>query len=512
VRDQENPPAGAVEKKMEPRKILIVEDLHPTREYLTELVQILGFQAHAVTRKTDFLADLNQEDPDLLLLGSCTNPDQLKAFAKVVELEKGCLPIVYIADGTHELVPEKIAATDNICCLPETFNPDDLKLTINRMITESRDSVYARLNETIVGGSPAMVEIKKHILRLSKSDVTVLITGESGTGKEIVARAIHDLSLRAKKPFIKVNSAALPDNLIESELFGYAKGAFTGAWKDKPGKFLLAHAGTLLLDEIGDISIHLQPKLLQVLEDDEIPALGSTTNAKIDVRVLSSTNADLRQNVQEGRFRADLFYRLNVVSIHIPPLRKRMEDIVPLCNHFLKKHAVLNGLKGNAQIEFNDRTLQQIHHYNWPGNIRELENSLKSFFVLGDEEAFLAKIRNPHLTAATLSSAVRKHAALPDSGYYRDPMPRVPLKEITREAARRAETDTILDVLSYTRWNRRKTAELLKISYKALLNKIKEYEIEDRYRRMVRHEEIRAPHRSRCDHIGNSRAAGGLKR
>ncbi len=492
---------------MELRKILIVEDSHPTREYLTELVQILGFQAHPVMQKADFLPDLNLHNPDVLLLGSCSKPGQVKAFARVVELEQKCLPIIYIRDGSDQMKPDDIPTGDNICCLPESFNPDDLKLAIQRMIRESQDSEHERLNETIVGGSPALVEIKKNILRLSKSDVTVLITGESGTGKEMVARAIHDLSLRAKKPFIKVNSSALPDNLIESELFGYAKGAFTGAWKDKPGKFLLAHAGTLLLDEIGDISIHLQPKLLQVLEDDEIPALGSTTSAKIDVRVLASTNANLRQKVQEGRFRADLFYRLNVVSIHIPPLRKRIEDIVPLCNHFLKKHAALNGLEGNEQIEFNDRTLQQMHHYNWPGNIRELENSLKSFFVLGDEKSFLAKIRNPHFTATTLSNADLKHAALPDSGYYRDPMQRLPLKEITREAARRAETDAILDVLSYTRWNRRKTAELLEISYKALLNKIKEYEIEDRYRKLVRGQRTPASAEASARQ-GGQRAAG----
>jgi DNA-binding NtrC family response regulator len=468
---------------MQPRKILIVEDSHPTREYLTELVQILGFQAHPVMQKTDFLSDFNLHNPDLLLLGSCSNPGQVKAFARVVELEKNCLPIIYIIDGSVETNPDSMPSGDNICCLPRGFNPDDLKLAIHRMIKESQDSEHERLNETIVGGSHAMVEIKKNILRLSKADVTVLITGESGTGKELVARAIHDLSLRAKKPFIKVNSAALPDNLIESELFGYAKGAFTGAWKDKPGKFLLAHAGTLLLDEIGEISLHLQPKLLQVLEDDEVPALGSTTNAEIDVRVLASTNSDLRQEVSAGRFRADLYYRLNVISIHIPPLRDRMEDIAPLCKHFLKKHAALNG---NEQIEINGGILEQMHRYTWPGNIRELENTLKSFSVLRDEEGFLAKLRNQYAIADSVSGLVPEQTVPLATGYSGTAISRLPLKEVTKEAARRAETDTILDVLSYTRWNRRKTAALLKISYKALLNKIKEYEIEDRYRKLVR--------------------------
>ena len=222
---------------MEPRKILIVEDSHPSREYLTELVQILGFQAHPVMQKADFLSDLNLHNPDVLLLGSRPNPAQIKAFARVVEITNNTLPIISIngrSHGNHKELHE-LTSEDNISYLPESFNPEDLKLAIHRMITPSQEGEYEMLNETIVGGSNAMVEIKKNILRLGKSDVTVLITGESGTGKELVARAIHDLSLRAQKPFVKVNSAALPDNLIESELFGYEKGAFTGAWRSKPG-------------------------------------------------------------------------------------------------------------------------------------------------------------------------------------------------------------------------------------------------------------------------------------
>jgi two-component system response regulator AtoC len=488
VRDKDYPPAGAVEKKMQGTKILIVEDSQPTREYLTELVQILGFQAHAVEQKTKFLTDLNLHNPDLLLLGSCPNPGQMKAFAKVVELEKNCLPIICVTDGSDqdEMDSERLPYADNICYLPESFSPDELKLAIHRMIQESQDSEYVKLNETIVGESHAIAEIKQNILRLSKSDVTVLITGESGTGKEMVAKAIHDFSPRAKKPFIKVNSAALPDNLIESELFGYEKGAFTGAWKNKPGKFILAHSGTLLLDEIGEISLHLQPKLLQVLEDDEIPALGSTSNAKIDVRVLASTNSDLRQEVTNGRFRADLYYRLNVVSIHIPPLRERTEDIAPLCKYFLKKHASLNGMNGHSEIEIKDSTVEEMCRYPWPGNVRELENNLKSFFVLGDEESFIGRLRDRSFPEDAINNFMPTQASPLAAHNYNKSLSNLSLKEATKEAARRAETDAILDVLSYTRWNRRKTAALLKISYKALLNKIKEYKIEDKYRQLVR--------------------------
>jgi DNA-binding NtrC family response regulator len=219
------------------------------------------------------------------------------------------------------------------------------------------------------------------------------------------------------------------------------------------------------------------------LEDSELSALGSTTNAEIDVRVLASTNSDLRQGVEEGRFRADLFYRLNVISIHIPPLRDRMEDIVPLCKHFLKKHSALNG---KEEIRINGGILEQMHRYAWPGNIRELENTLKSFSVLRDEENFLAKLRNQHSVADSVSGLVPEHISPLATGYSGEPIARLPLKEVTKEAARKAETDTILEVLSYTRWNRRKTASLLKISYKALLNKIKEYEIEKQYRELNR--------------------------
>ena len=466
---------------MELTKILIVEDSQPVREYLTELVQFLGFEAHAVRQKTNFLTDLNLYNPDLLLRGSCSNLGQMKAFAKVVELENNRLPIIYIADGSDggAMELENLLPGENTCCLRAGFNPHDLKVAIHRMMKEPQDSEYEKLNETIVGESHAMAEIKRNILRLSKSDLAVLVTGESGTGKELVARAIHDFSPRAKKPFVKVNSAALPGTLIESELFGYEKGAFTGAWRSKPGKFVLAHTGTLLLDEIGDISLHLQPKLLQVLEDDEIPALGSTTNAEIDVRVLACTNSDLRKRVEEGRFRADLYYRLNVISIHIPPLRDRREDIAPLCNHFLRKHAALNG---SEQVKINDGILKHMHRYAWPGNIRELENTLKSFSVLHDEENFLAKLRNQHSGADSVSS---QHISPLATGYSGEPTATLPLKAVTKEAARKAETDAILEVLSHTRWNRRKTASLLEISYKALLSKIREYQIKDRYREVI---------------------------
>ena len=467
-------------------KILVVEDSPSKREYLSELVEILGFRAYSVMQKANFLTDLNKHKPDVLLLGSCTNHAQLKAFATVAKYEEKSIPIIYILDGSSNFKQDKILPSSNVHCLPKMFSPEDLKLAIDSMADECQKSRYEKLKRFVIGRSPAVTEIREQVLRLSNSDITVLITGESGTGKELVARAVHDFSPRAKKPFIKVNSAALPGNLIESELFGYEKGAFTGAWRSKPGKFVLAHSGTLLLDEVGEIPLGLQPKLLQVLEDSELSVLGGTTNARIDVRILAATNCNLRDKVLEGLFRSDLYYRLNVINIHIPPLRERMEDIRPLFEHLLEKHAPSHG---NEVHPIDSCILEQMHHYTWPGNIRELENVIKTYCVFGDDKYLFDTLMNPSMRSD--SSYGTKRVYTPWVGKERTQQrSSKSLKEVCREAVRRAETETILDVLSYTRWNRRKAADLLKISYKALLNKIKEYEIEETYTQLIRRDTI----------------------
>jgi len=302
----------------------------------------------------------------------------------------------------------------------------------------------------------------------------VLITGESGTGKELVARSIHDLSSRARSPFIKVNSAAIPSTLLESELFGYEKGAFTGAWQKKLGKFALAQSGSILLDEIGEIPLHVQPKLLQVLEDGELCPLGSTANTKIDVRVFASTNANLAQMVPTGRFRADLYYRMKVVDLHIPPLRERKEDLELLCDHFVLKHAPRDGARRDVPSR---KAREFFYQHSWPGNVRELENVIKSLAVLGNEESFLERLSNqPQTLGASRKSGevIRSERPNPNAP---PAVKRLSLKEFCRQAAGEAEARAIVDALDHTRWNRRRSAELLKISYKALLQKIKEYRI-----------------------------------
>jgi two-component system response regulator AtoC len=305
--------------------------------------------------------------------------------------------------------------------------------------------------------------------------LTVLICGESGTGKELVARAMHRFSGRADRPFVKVNSAALPTNLFESELFGFERGAFTGACKTKPGKFQLAHSGTILLDEICEIPLPMQGKLLQVLEDNEFSPLGSTTNTRIDARVLAATNANLTELVSRGQFRLDLYYRVNVVSVHIPPLRDRREDIDLLCDHFLTKYAARNG---KAYTGLTDRIRNQFYQYSWPGNVRELENVIQAIATLGNEESFYEKIGNYGLSGVSRYGKGPATTADAVTGSASDLLTRYTLKDLSRKAARQAETHTILDVLSHTDWNRKRAAALLKTSYRTLLSKIKEYEIE----------------------------------
>jgi DNA-binding NtrC family response regulator len=460
---------------MEPKRVLIVERSKATREYLGRLVTMNGFNAHAVKRQAEFLTALSREDPDLVLLGSSIPMEQISAFDETLEREKKALPILFVRNGKKASGETKILHKAHVSSLPGNFHPNDLKVAIEKLIQESQGPNVKALDSIIVGKTRAMVKLKRQILDLAESDLTVLICGESGTGKELVARAIHRFSPRADRPFVKVNSAALPTNLFESELFGFERGAFTGACKTKPGKFQLAHSGTILLDEICEIPLPMQGKLLQVLEDNEFSPLGSTTNTRIDARVLAATNANLTEMVSRGQFRLDLYYRVNVVSVHIPPLRDRREDIDLLCDHFLTKYAAPNG---KAHTYLSDRLLKQFHQYSWPGNVRELESVIQAIATLGNEESFYEKIGNYGLSGVSRYGKGPTTTADALTGSASDLLTRYTLKDLSRKAARQAETHTILDVLSHTDWNRKRAAALLKTSYRTLLSKIKEYEIE----------------------------------
>jgi two-component system response regulator AtoC len=322
------------------------------------------------------------------------------------------------------------------------------------------------MSDVLLGlcGSGKMQPIRDLVAKVAATNTTVLLRGESGVGKEVVARALHKASPRAGKQFLKVNCAALPGELLESELFGHEKGAFTGAYRQKPGKFEAADQGTLLLDEIGEMPLRLQAKLLHVLQDGEFSRVGGEKIIGTDVRLIAATNRDLEASMRMHQFREDLYYRLNVIEIRIPPLRERREEIPVLVDHFLRKFNMQYGRTVDVPAE----TLRAFVDYQWPGNIRELENAVKRIVVLGSARPVHVEIianLNGSRPAATRSGMVALEAR---------PSPDTPisLKQIAREAARDAERVAIKEVLDKVHWNRAKAARLLQISYKALLYKI----------------------------------------
>jgi two-component system response regulator AtoC len=322
------------------------------------------------------------------------------------------------------------------------------------------------MNDALLGicNSSKMQPIRDLVSKVAATNTTVLLRGESGVGKEVVARAIHKASPRAARQFLKVNCAALPGELLESELFGHEKGAFTGAYRQKPGKFEAADEGTLLLDEIGEMPLRLQAKLLHVLQDGEFSRVGGEKIIGTDVRLIAATNRDLEASMRAHQFREDLYYRLNVIEIRIPPLRERREEIPLLVDHFLKK---FNGQYARS-VEVPTEALRAFLEYHWPGNIRELENAVKRIVVLGSARPVHAEILG-NLNGAKPTSARSGLVALDTRPSLDTP---ISLKDIARQAARDAERVAIKEVLDRVHWNRAKAARLLQISYKALLYKI----------------------------------------
>ena len=322
--------------------------------------------------------------------------------------------------------------------------------------------MMAREKGIFIYASDKMHRIKEVIDQVADTDVTILIQGESGVGKEVVARSIHLNSNRREKPFVKVNCAALPQELLESELFGYEKGAFTGAYRMKPGKFELANGGTIFLDEISEISLALQAKLLQVLQDREFCRLGGKKDVRVDVRVLVATNKNIEEAVTNGHFREDLYYRLNVVNITIPPLRERKEEIPVFVEYFLNK------FERKYQKESKplpDSLMKAFLSHNWFGNIRELENFIQRYVVLGNVEEVISELSQ--MTKKEISDDKNQGNSLK--------VEQPSLKQVQREAIRKAETEVIYRALERANWNSKKAAGMLNVSYKGLLNKIKEY-------------------------------------
>jgi len=431
----------------------------------------------------DLFATIRTHRPDLIFLEIEVGGNLALSFR-----EFSGIPVVAVTPSTPELAFEaaKLGAVA-LLTLPIDEEQMDARLAnvlLSLTSSSSEASPEADVafqapvadNQGLPGSftaSPRMMAIRDTIEKVATTNATVLIRGESGVGKEIAARMIFSLSHRRDKPFVKVNCAAIPNDLLESELFGYEAGAFTGAQRTKPGKFEIADGGTLFLDEIGEMHPSLQAKLLHVLQDGEFARLGAKRDTAVDVRVLCATNKLLEQRVNEGLFREDLFYRINVVTVNIPPLRERRNEIRVFIQYFIEKYS---GVYARNVPPFSDETMQVLSRYPWPGNIRELENLCKRYVIVGDStqivrELSLHAVDHPIITA---------QEELPVADPIEFPLSSEPsLLEIGRQAAWHAERQAIQEMLVETRWNRREAARRLRISYKALLNKIKQIEEEN---------------------------------
>ena len=374
---------------MNPASVLIVEDDTKLRHALKEIMTREGYAVDA-TESGDTAVSMIKDTVYDLVITDLKLPgiDGMDVLRSVQKLARDTSVIIITAYATVDTAVEamKEGAEDYIA---KPFNLEEIRLVVrkvldkkalvddNRFLRNQLKKKYSFGN--LVGNSEAMVEVYKTIEKIKDSRATILILGETGTGKELVARAIHFNSIRSEKPFLPVNCAALAETLLESELFGYVKGAFTGAVRDKQGVFEVAHGGTVFLDEIGDISPRLQQILLRVLENGEIQPVGSTTRRKVDVRVVAATNRELEDMVKQGTFRADLYYRLNVISLELPPLRMRTEDIAMLAGHFLRKYA---GENEKTIDDISREALHLLERYEWPGNVRELENVVERATLL----------------------------------------------------------------------------------------------------------------------------------
>ena len=446
-----------------PYKILIIDDDTSLRRVLEYNLLEEGYEVVAVESGENGLILFKEQQPDLVITDlKMPGISGFEVLSSIKERSPQTPVIVITAFGAVETAVEamKVGAYDYIT---KPFNRDALRLTVRKAV-EMRGLAdeNRRLKEeltgraefrSIVGISRKMEQVLTMVRKVADTEATVLITGESGTGKELVAQAIHSLSSRRSMPFIAVNCAAIPRDLLESELFGHVKGAFTGAIRDKTGKFLSADGGTLFLDEVGELPVDLQPKLLRVLQQREVEPVGGSTVRKLDVRVVAATNSELEQAIVRGTFREDLYYRLAVIPVHLPPLRERQEDIPLLVRHFAAKH-------GGESVTFTPAALQQLQKEPWPGNVRELENTVERLLILKnsnviDKGDLPAQLRGP------VHDRSGRVVNLPPEGY--------PLEQLEREV--------VVEALEMNDWNQTAAARFLSIPRHTLIYRMEKYVI-----------------------------------
>ncbi|MGA7855355.1 MAG: sigma-54 dependent transcriptional regulator [Candidatus Acidiferrales bacterium] len=456
-------------------KILVVDDEPSIRKYLQTLLEVDGFDVETVSNGKDALERIGTgERPDFVILDVLMpEMDGLETLRQLMQVDRSINVIMLSCSNEVTTVVEaiRIGALDY---LTKPFEKPELDAAFlkcrqkqqlrseNKSLREYCEALTEDLS--FLAASPQMLKIRQQILQIAPVDVPVFISGESGVGKEVVARMIHLRSTRRVQPFVKVNCAALPGELLESELFGYEQGAFTGAVRAKPGKFEIANKGTIFLDEIAEMSPHLQAKLLHVLQDGQFSRLGARAVVNVDVRVLAATNMDVKDAMRTGRFREDLYYRLNVLSIHIPPLRERTTEIPLLFSHFLAKYSEKYG---KPAPDPSKHLLEAALRYPWPGNLRELENFVKRYVILEDDEGSFRELLE--MTGQQHRTAPREEAAPPkEQG----------LKALVRGLKDEAEMEAIADALEKTNWCRKDAARMLGISYKALLYKMRQFNLD----------------------------------
>jgi two-component system response regulator AtoC len=450
-------------------RILIIDDDQEVRTSLQTVLETLGYATHTAATGEEGLSAIQREAFDLVLcdlrLPGASGLDVIKHKASAV-------PVILMTAYGNADIATQAARGGAFDYISKPINPDDLIFTLRKFedferLKRENEALKASLSEkysfkNIVAQSESFKNVFETIKRLSPFNTTVMITGESGTGKELLARAIHESSPRRGKPFIAINCGAIPENLMESELFGHRKGAFTDASRDKKGLFEEASGGTLFLDEVGELPLHLQVKLLRALQEQTIRRVGDEQSIPIDVRLISATLRNLESDAQEGRFREDLLYRLNVVSIHLPPLRERVEDISLLIEHFLQKHSKRLGIpakKVGADV------MKVLLEYEWRGNARELENCIERALVLSQEDQIGLESLPEQVTRAHTK---RQQRASTDSTVQDD---NLSIKQKTSAL----EIDLIQRALLKTGGNRTHAAKILEISHRALLYKLKEY-------------------------------------
>lgn len=451
-----------------PKRVLVVDTDPGVRWALDKGLRHSGYSVSSVGSTGEALRVVREEEFDAIVME--IQPEAgltTEVLSLVISGASAPRVLCVSVDSDPQLVIDcmRRGAAD---FLPKPFNLSEVRTALSRALSAENPGVARRAagavhgpngGSQLIGISPVMQELRATIEQVAQTDLNCLIRGESGTGKDIIAREIHRLSRRSDKPFVKVNCTALPEQLLESELFGYEKGAFTGAVTSKPGRFELAHRGVIFLDEVGDMHPNLQAKLLQVIEHKEFTKLGGRRHITVDVQIIAATNADLEQRTKEGLFRDDLYFRLNEVCLWVPPLSARKEDVPLLVRHFIKKH---QRFCEGSSIEINGDDLAALAEHDWPGNVRELESTIKRWLALG-------KKGMPALRPAAPARPAR-------------PTPAPAIEETATEGSMggRSEAEVILEALERHQWNRRKAADELGMSYQTLRRRIERFGLDRR--------------------------------